>query len=129
MIPARKENSENNKVFKVPEHYFDTLTERILELTANAPAENNGPSVDMPKRQITLKQRMHRRLRLTAAAAAVAGFVITVGVHTMQHGEQRTDNTPYTNTMAEANDDNTIDTMIDYVMYDDADLYAYMMDE
>ena len=58
-----------------------------------------------------------------AVAAVAVGIITTIGLRlstpTTHHNNNASNNT---------GNDNTIETMIDYVMYDDNDLYAYLLD-
>ncbi|MBP3725948.1 MAG: hypothetical protein J6I60_01855 [Bacteroidaceae bacterium] len=114
-MTPHKQSAEH--IFSVPPHYFDTLEERILSNTAKAmlPAQ---PAT--PPHKLTLRHTLRRRM---AVAAVAVGIITTIGLRlstpTTHHNNNASNNT---------GNDNTIETMIDYVMYDDNDLYAYLLD-
>lgn len=115
------------QAFNVPEGYFEHLTQRILDRTVN---EEGEVKIIKTIHRLPTSDTRHRRIsmrRLIAAAAAVAGFIITLGLHTAQK-PQNIGSAANSTQLAETTSDNNIDNMIDYVMYDDDDFYAYLID-
>ena len=112
----------HDKLFSVPEGYFDTLVQRTME---RIPANEVRmiPSVEKKK------SNKHGMLwaRYGVAAAAVAAF-FTLGMHFISNDEKITTAATANNTAAYSSDYN-VDALADYIMVDDQDLYAYISGE
>ena len=119
-----KERVGKQNPFKVPDGYFEHLTERIME---NLP-EQEVPVIDIRSRQ-TLWQKMP--LRKIAAAIAVAALLGGGTFWALQHEgdskmlahakkhEQKT----------VSSDDAAFNEMADYAMIDNEAIYASLMAE
>lgn len=108
--------------FRVPDHYFDTLADRVME---KLPAE------DSPARVIPIRPSLLRRLRpalswvAASMAAACCGAMFLL--HTGGKPERGTQGTTSTEQVA-ASSWASFDAMADYTMTDADEMYAYMSD-
>lgn len=112
-------NSQNNP-FRVPEGYFDSLTERIM---SNIPEETNNVVEMTPKKNRTWIGWA------SGIAAALIGAVIWFAVPSSDKG----DNNSGASTIAQA-EEYTSETeyaqdALEYAMIDYDDIYAYMSDQ
>ena len=109
--------------FKVPEGYFDNLTERVM--------------TRIPQNEVRMvpvaKQKPIRRWRPYAAAAAVVAVLFGVGVYIHQAEVASVapqDNVAANVSTVKANaEDSDFEAVADYIMCDDYDLYAYISNE
>ena len=105
--------------FRVPEGYFDQLTDRVMAQL---------PEREQQAEQISLSDR-HPKSRLVALrpwlyAAACTIAVVVMGVTFLSHDsaeEQPLASTSTTNTESQY-----IDDAADYAMLDNAEIYAYL---
>ena len=109
--------------FRVPEGYFDQLTDRVMAQL---------PEREQQAEQISLSDR-HPKSRLVALrpwlyAAACTVAVVVMGLTFYLHDvaeEQPLASTSITNTTTTANTESQyIDDAADYVMLDNAEIYA-----
>lgn len=99
--------------YKVPEGYFDQLTERVMQ-------QIDESTTTGTKKPHTVK------LRLWSAAAAVA---LVVGVSTTLFFHRETANAPQDQRVATVFSDNEsdyLDEAADYLATDNNDIYAYL---
>lgn len=114
--------TDSKKPFVVPDGYFDSLEERIMQ---NIP-ENEVrimPNESGKKTKITTLWK-----RYAAAAAvivAIAGAVVF-----MPRIERNDGQVPMAKqqTTTTTNDNSNVDAMADYIMADDYELYSYIAD-
>ena len=105
--------------FKVPEDYFDKLTERVMEQIP----ENDQIS--------NKKVNKIRRLFPYAAAASVVAVAIGIGAY-LKFSESKLpvqEQTQKAQVAQTNNEKQAIEEVADYIMYDDNDLYAYISGE
>lgn len=98
--------------FKVPEGYFDDFSDRIMQI--------------LPERQavlVDLKSSGWKRWRPYVAAACFCAFVM--GAVTLV-GHDRNSGKSYA--VAKSSTEISIDQTVDYVMYDNDDIYTYLAD-
>ena len=104
--------------FSVPEGYFDKLTERVM---AQLPED---------EQEQTKKANKIRRLFPYAAAASVIAAAIGIGIYLKFSDSQPPVQKPTQEVqVAQNNEEQTIEEVADYIMYDDNDLYAYISGE
>ncbi len=107
--------------FKVPDGYFDTLTERIMEKIPEESASEKAVSVNMWRRYSF------------RAAAAVALVVIGIGTYSLFQKNETYEPRQQTAAVAEKQTNGqsaeAIDQVADYIMCDNHDLYAYLSGE
>jgi len=102
--------------FKVPDGYFDTLTENIL---AQLP-ENNAKIVKMK----SSRAAWLRPISIAAASICIALFGAGIYFnHTDKQPQQIVAQTQTTSSYS------TLDQAVDYAMLDNEDMYAYCMGE
>lgn len=97
--------------FRVPEGYFDRFTEQFME--------------QLPERQTTApartaRMKLLRPVLLAAACLCIAIFSITMYLNRTDEPAEPAVATNMTNTV----DDEFMDEAADYVMLDNADIYA-----
>ena len=107
--------------FTVPEGYFDTLAERVME---HIP-ENEVRMMPMPVH----KPLNVKRWRTVAAAAVVLAAVFGAGLYVHQDFNGAAVEAMATQRSSYTAADGSIDAVADYIMCDDDDLYAYLADE
>ena len=112
---------ERKNPFTVPDGYFDTLTERVM---ANIP-ENE---VRMMPAQND-KHVLRKWWKAVAAAAAVVVAVFGMGLYMQQGGNEAKMETVAVQQTSDGSAETNIDAMADYIMCDDYELYAYLVDE
>lgn len=119
-----KERVGKQNPFKVPDGYFEHLTERIME---NLP-EQEVPVIDIRSRQ-TLWQKMP--LRKIAAAIAVAALLGGGTFWTLQHeGDSKMlAHAKKHELKTVSSDDAAFNEMADYAMIDNETIYASLMAE
>ncbi len=102
----------NTNPFRVPEGYFEHLSQQIMD---RLPAQE----IVLPARKVT----MWHRLRPYSVAAAVCAVVFGVGILGMQKfgtsSSQSVD-------MFSNNEEYTIDQVVDYAMVDNVTMYSYI---
>lgn len=107
----------NKQPFRVPEGYFDTLADRIIE--------------QIPKQQTKLGKAVIKQLKpwfYAAACIVVAVFTATMMLQNKKtdtqiaQAEKTTDTETYYS-------DTYIDEEADYAMVDNQDIYAYLLAE
>ena len=119
-----KERVGKQNPFKVPDGYFEHLTERIME---NLP-EQEVPVIDIRSRQ-TLWQKMP--LRKIAAAIAVAALLGGGTFWTLRHeGDSKMlAHAKKHELKTVSSDDAAFNEMADYAMIDNETIYASLMAE
>lgn len=108
--------------FRVPAGYFDQLTERVM---------SQLPEREQQAEQISLTERRPKSRRvalrpwLYAAACTVAAVVMGITFYSHESAEeQHLASTANTTTPATNTDSQYIDEAADYVMLDNAEIYA-----
>lgn len=114
--------TDNKKPFVVPDGYFDTLEERIMQ---NIP-ENEVrimPNESGKKTKITTLWK-----RYAAAAAVIVAIAGTVMF--MPRTDRNDAQLPMAKqqTTVSNGDNSNVDAMADYIMADDYELYSYLAD-
>ena len=119
-----KERFGKENPFKVPDGYFDHLTERIME---NLP-EQEVRGIDIRSRQ-TLWQKMP--LRKIAAAVAVVALLGGGSLWALQHeGDSKmVAHVKQHEQKAVSSEDAAFNEMADYAMIDNETIYASLMTE
>lgn len=119
-----KERFGKENLFKVPEGYFDHLTERIME---NLP-EQEVRVIDIRSRQ-TLWQKLP--LRKIAAAVAVVALLGGGSFWALQHeGDSKmVAHAKQHEQKAVSSEDAAFNEMADYAMIDNETIYASLMTE
>ncbi len=113
-------NKENP--FRVPEGYFDSLSQRVMD---NIP---NNQVVIMPVNE----RSPFKGWRKYAAAAAVVAALFGAGLFYnnadsgLSQGQNEAGNAV---AVANSSTDDNFDAVADYIMADECDLYAYMSNE
>ena len=120
----------NRNPFRVPEGYFEQLTEQVMQQLPD-----REPSVakllDMAQKPVSQPRARKVQMRpwLYAAACTALALMLGVSYYFMQSPATSTDTapmaavTPATN-VAPASDNSYIDEVADYVMLDNAEIYA-----
>ena len=107
--------------FKVPEGYFDTLTERIMANIPEAPKQE--------KQKETAKIiSLNTRVKIAVAAAIVGAIISGTTIRLYQQGTKIADlntNTEKTNS-SETYGEEYVNDYIDYAMVDGTDIYEYI---
>jgi hypothetical protein len=119
-----KERFGQTNPFRVPDGYFDQLTERVMSQLPEREKTAEQVSLSAPRHKSRL---VALRPWLYAAACMVAVVFMGVAFYFHQVKEEQT--------LANANVVNTtntesqyIDEYADYVMLDNAEIYAYLAD-
>ena len=122
-----KERFGKENPFKVPDGYFDHLTERIME---------NLPEQEIRVIDIRSRQTLWQKLPLRKIAAAVAAVVLLGGgmLVGLQHAEKDNGQMVHASHTAgiQSNynsEDASFDQMADYAMMDSQDFYAQLVAE
>lgn len=123
----QQEQKKAQSSFRVPENYFDSLTERIM---SNIPADQQS-AVIIPL-DAKKKQNKARTVHLTRWAAACA-CVIIIGVTSVMHFHHTANVTDATaenqpNAQSVFVDD-ALNEAADYVMIDNQDMYSLLADD
>jgi hypothetical protein len=120
----KKERFGQTNHFRVPDGYFDQLTERVMSQLPEREKTAEQVSLSAPRHKSRL---VALRPWLYAAACMVAVVFMGVAFYFHQVKEEQT--------LANANVVNTtntesqyIDEYADYVMLDNAEIYAYLAD-
>ena len=99
--------------FRVPEGYFDSCADRLMQQLPEQQEQEVKPAK-------TVRMKALRPILVAAACVAVAIFSITLYFH-------QTQETPEQNNVAAVTsntDEEYLDEAADYVMLDNADIYA-----
>jgi len=109
--------------FRVPDGYFDTLTERVMASIDSTQRSTKASLVSV--KSTNKNARLWRRVALIAAC--FCGVVLGLGflIHPSNQPAQVIA-TP--TTVAELSGENILDVAIDYAMLDNEDMYAYMVE-
>ncbi len=107
--------------FKVPEHYFEDFSSRLM---ARLPEQSATPVVPIREHR-----SVSRRGRWMAVAAAFAGLIVGGAAVWLSSGESpqsvaRT--APVENVPTESAYGGSLDELADYAMLDNEDIYAYV---
>ena len=111
--------------FRVPDGYFDQLTERVMSQLPEREqtAEHVSLSSSRPKsRLVALRPWMY------AAACTVAAVFMGVALYFHQTKEEQTLANADVNASVANTESQYIDEYADYVMLDNAEIYAYLAD-
>lgn len=110
------EELKKNDIFKVPEHYFDNLTERVM---ANIPAEETKIV------SISKKKTNNSWWKWSSVAASIA--VVALGATFMMN---RPNNVAQDSDQLASNaEEMTPEEMMEYTMLDTEDVYCYLAGE
>lgn len=103
--------------FKVPEGYFEHLTEDVMDKLPESQTLSR-PLVLVPKR---------RRWRAVAVAAC---FVVSLGAASFIFHQTSEEPQPQqsSNTISATSDNSMMEAMAEYTMLDNEDMYAYIAD-
>ena len=125
-----KQTVGNRNLFRVPEGYFEQLTEQVM---------NSLPDVEVAKQEPIAPVEQHRaksvsmRPWLYAAACSVLALAMGVSYYFMQSSATSTDAvqmaavSPAPAATYDAPDNSSyIDDAADYVMLDNTEIYAYL---
>ena len=107
--------------FTVPEGYFDTLAERVMERIPENEVRMMPETVRKPLAA--------KRWRTVAAAAVVLAAVFGAGLYVHQDLNDAEVEAMATQRASYSNAEGSLDAVADYIMCDDEDLYAYLSDE
>lgn len=113
-----KENipTPDRNAFRVPEGYFQTLPDRVMQnIARNASSPHGTP----------IRRRKSRLFIRLAAAAVLTGFFSLAGLNILlqtRHAQHAVDDT----TTAVFCDDETSDELLDYVMLGNAEIEYYL---
>lgn len=120
-----KKRVGNRNPFRVPEGYFEQLTEQVMNnLPEVAREESIAPVVSQ-----TRARKIQLRSWLYAAACSVVALAMGVSYYFMQSSASSTDAAPMasvTPAVYTAPDNSYIDDAADYAMLDNAEIYAYL---
>lgn len=109
------ENSQDaKKAFKVPEGYFDSLTERVMQ--------------SIPQEQQNAKVVAMRPRRAWSWAAACACMLIAGATAFLYIDKERSNDRYFENSIASQSDD-AVNQAADYVMMDNQDMYLLLAEE
>lgn len=122
--------------FRVPDGYFEQFTERMMQRLPEREAEEVACTVQLPEREPakTAKTSRLRMLRPYLAAAAFLCFAV-FGITFYMHQHQKNNDTQalsaqhstQTNqTLNAAAEEAYFEEAADYVMLDNAEIYAYL---
>ncbi|MDD7318300.1 MAG: hypothetical protein SOZ80_02810 [Prevotella sp.] len=114
-----KTNFSKENPFRVPEDYFATLEKRIVDRLPEAkPSENNAAVV------VPMWKKTRKYVAVAACAAIVFGGYVTLR-NNVQGEKMPADNRSSVATSY----DYDMERVVDYVMMDNEDFYAYLLDE
>jgi hypothetical protein len=118
-----KEKPMDSRVnpFKVPDGYFDTLTEQVMSAIPKNEVVMMTPA--------TPKRKGWEAWRAYAAAAAVVGALFGAGIYFQNNTKESTQSQETSAQVATTTADHEIDAMADYIMADNYELYAYLSGE
>ena len=114
--------TDSKKPFAVPEGYFDTLEDRIMQRIPQNEVRIMPTDSGKKTKILTLWKRY-------AAAAAVVAAIVGAVVF-MPRIERNDGQVPMAKqqTTTTTNDNSNVDAMADYIMADDYELYSYIAD-
>ncbi|MBR0049396.1 MAG: hypothetical protein IJP74_08785 [Prevotella sp.] len=107
-----------SNAFRVPDGYFDTLTQRVME---QLPAEE-------PKAKV-IRPVFTARLKAMVAAAACVAAVVFGGVLLFNNTEHHDQLSAMAHSETVEESDYYFDEAADYAMMDNHDIYACLMSE
>lgn len=113
-----QENLGKQNPYRVPEGYFDSFYEKLM---AELPEHTKPEIVAMPQRS---RLRFLRPALLAAACLCVAIFSITLFFSHQQETPEQTPVAAATSTTNTVDEEEYMDEAADYVMLDNADIYA-----
>lgn len=111
-------NTEAEGNFRVPEGYFEEFCNRI----ASHPSITAVPLAPLRSRSLLT-------LRLRMAAAALVASVVGLAVYSTTQHQADVITADATHNSTPLYNESNVDRMLDYVMYDDDDLYACLFDD
>lgn len=115
-------SSKAHSPFKVPEGYFDTLCERIMERL---------PEKEEPQRTLLMRLTTRRSLRhaiATAAACLIAAIITQTSVHyyRSQQKNEMTSAAVTEDILRAYEDEAYVDEALDYAMIENHEIAAYL---
>lgn len=120
-------NKLNDKnAFKVPEGYFENLTQRVMDRIDSEGADCTETG-NQTNKTVSLWARKPFWISLTSTAAACVAIVLTLNVFTSR---QITDNSEtLANTENESVSSMAEEDLLSYALYNGDDVYAYLSGE
>jgi len=131
-----QEKMGRNNPFRVPEGYFDSFTENLMaklperqDLRDEAACPELQVVSERPEQQANStpknsRLRILRPVLLAAACLCVAIFSVTLYLNQQQETPEQTPVATTANTTVNTIDEEYMDEAADYVMLDNADIYA-----
>lgn len=121
--------------FRVPDGYFEQFTERMMQRLPEQETEQVAQTVQLPKREPAKTSRL-RKLRIYFAAAACLCFAV-FGITFYMHQHQESNDTQALSAqhstqnaqqqiLNSAAEEAYFEEAADYVMLDNAEIYAYL---
>ncbi len=122
-----KQKIGNRNPFRVPEGYFEQLTEQVMQQLP----EREQPLAEQQPINMPRARKVQMRPWLYAAACTVLALVMGVSYYFMQSPAISTDSAPMAAVAPAAasstvSNNSYIDEVADYVMLDNTEIYAYL---
>ena len=100
--------------FRVPDGYFDSFADRLMQQLPDKQETKPNQTAN------TVRLKVLRPILLAAACVCIAIFSVTLYFHQTQETPEQDNVAAVTNTM----DEEYMDEAADYIMLDNADIYA-----
>lgn len=126
-----KQTYGTNDHFIVPEGYFDSLSERVMQKIENGSYADREIIYRQPLPLSAKKVSLWSRYRRTvvSVAAAVCAAIFSLGGYLRYASHQSYDSSEVQEkTASHAIETYNLNAMVDYTMMDTEDMYAYMAD-
>lgn len=117
------QNHVRRTPYRVPDGYFDSLTNRVMQSLPDTNAQAANGTDEGERIRIDSHSRGRRWLGWGVAAAAC--FAATIMFVNMPHRENESQQQP-TASASVSYDEDYEQQVLDYAMLDDTDIYAYM---
>ena len=124
-----KQTVGNRNPFRVPEGYFEQLTERVMQ---QLPAREQPIGQPLTHTSAPKAKKVQMRPWLYAAACSVLALAMGVSYYFLQSQSTSTDAAPMAavapavSVTNEASDNSYFEDAADYVMLDNTEIYAYL---
>lgn len=124
-----KQRVGNRNPFRVPEGYFEQLTEQVMQ---QLPVREQPIGQPFVHTSVSKAKKVQMRPWLYAAACSVLALALGVSYYFMQSQTASTDAAPMAAVVPavsvtnEATDNTYFDDAADYVMLDNTEIYAYL---
>lgn len=124
-----REKAGRENHFRVPEGYFEQLTERVM---SQLPEHAKVTPLSEPAKMAAMSEpqrKSHKvKFRLWYYAAACIAAIAVMGI-TYQYHQEGADEQPVVAAVETNTENSYIDEVADYAMLDNSEIYAYLADD